>query len=151
MIPRTTTANLPPAFISDDLHSSFYNGGGLPVRVVTAGKLPQSSLFRPLSFMWPGSDKVVTSGHLNNFERGPKRVVTILKPDEKITLLWAFKQDVSSDKKGEPDDNTFKPGSSKKITDPDLLREKRVEQEPRMVSAFINRQVHTEKPTYTLN
>ena len=138
MIPHTSaTITLPPMFISDDPHSAFYSGVGLPVRVITAGELPQSWLWRPIGFLELGGTNVVTSGHHSKFERGPDRVVTILKPDEKITLLWAFKQDVSSDKKGEPDDNTFKPGSTKKITDPDLLREKRVEQELRKGSFYL--------------
>ena len=132
----TTTTNL-TASISDDPYLRFYNGCGLSVRVVTAGKLPQSWLRRPISRIWPGSNKVVTSGWLTEFDRGPKRVVTILKPTAKLTLLWGFKRDVGSNKLGEPNNNLLKPGSTKKITDPDMLREKRVEQDLRKGSFFL--------------
>ena len=132
----TTTTHLPVS-ISDDLRSAFYSGGGLPVRVVTAGELPQNSLCRPIGLIKLGDEEVVTSGHLTKFERGPDRVVTILKPTVKLTLLWGFKRDVGSNKLGEPNNNLLKPGSTKKITDPDMLREKRVEQDLRKGSFFL--------------
>ena len=132
----TTTNHLPPVPSSDDPYSSFYNGCGLLVRVVTAGELPQNWLRRPGTLIRPGSQYVVTSGRLTPFEIGPDRVVTILKPDEKLTLLWGFKQDVGSDSKGEPNVN-LRPGFCKKITDPSMLRDKMVEHDLREGSIFL--------------
>ena len=134
--PRTTT-HLLPVSISDDPYSAFYSGSGLLVRVVTAGRLPQTWLRRPLSVLQPGSRRVVTNnGRLTDFERGSDRVVTVLKPDEQLTLLWGFKQDVGSNSKGEPE-LTRDAGACKKMTDPSMLREKGVEQKHREGSLFL--------------
>ena len=136
MITNISATTFLPVSISDDPYSAFYHGGGLPVRVVTAGRLPQTWLRRPLSVLQPGSRRVVTNnGRLTNFERGSDRVVTVLKPDEKLTLLWGFKQDVGTNSKGEPK-LTLDAGSCKKMTDPNMLREKRVEQKHREGSLF---------------
>ena len=139
-----TTPNLLPVSISNDPYSAFYSGSGLLVRVVTAGELPQEWLCRPTSMLKPGSTIVVTHGELTEFERGPDRVVTILEPDEQLTLLWGFKQDVVSDNQGEPTlstDSTFIPAmsvSTKKMTDPSMIREKMVEQKLRDGSIFLH-------------
>ena len=130
------TPRLPSVSISNDPYSAFYSGSGLAVRVVTAGRLPQNWLRRPLSTLTLGSKRVVTHGEFNEFERGPDRVVTILKPDEQLTLLWGFKKDVGSDEKGEPRARR-KSGLCKKITDPGMLRDKMVEQEQRAGSIFL--------------
>ena len=138
------TTILPPVSISNDPYSAFYSGNGLLVRVVTAGELPQEWLCRPGSMLKPGSTRVVTQGELTEFERGPDRVVTILEPDEQLTLLWGFKQDVVSDNLGEPTlstHSTFIPAmsvSTKKITDPSMIREKMVEQKLRDGSIFLH-------------
>ena len=132
----TTTNFLPPVSSSGDPYSSFYNGCGLLVRVVTAGELPQNWLSRPATLIEPGREYVVTSDRRTPFEIGPDRVVTILKPDEKLTLLWGFKQDVGSDSKGEPS-AILDPGSCKKITDPSMLRDKMVEHDLREGSVFL--------------
>ena len=129
--------NLLPVSISDDPYSAFYHGGGLLVRVVTAGRLPQMSLCRALSILQPSSTRVVSQGEFSEFERGHDRVVTILRPNERLTLLWAFKQDVASDNKGEPNSSAYKSEATKKITDPDMLREKMGEQKLREGSIFL--------------
>ena len=128
--------HLPPVSISDDPHSAFYSGSGLPVRVVTADRLPQKWLCRSISILKPGSKSVVDHGIFYEFQRGPDRVVTILKPDEQLTLLWGFKKDVGSDHKGEPRAHR-RSGLCKKITDPGMLRDKMVEQEQREGSIFL--------------
>ena len=132
----TDATHLPPVSISDDPHSAFYSGSGLPVRVVTAGRLPQKWLCRSISILKPGSRSVVDHGIFYEFQRGPDRVVTILKPDEQLTLLWGFKKDVGSDHKGEPRAHR-RSGLCKKITDPGMLRDKMVEQEQREGSIFL--------------
>ena len=132
-----TTPNLLPVSISNDPYSAFYSGGGLLVRVVTAGELPQEWLCRPISILQPGSTIVISQGGFNQFERGPDRVVTILKPNKQLTLLWSFKQDVGSDSEGEPCISVYETGSAKKMTDPDMLREKMGEQKLREGSIFL--------------
>ena len=132
----TATTHLPPVSISDNPRSAFYSGSGLPVRVVTAGRLPQEWLHRSISIIYPGSSSVVSQDEFNEFERGPDRVVTILKPNEQLTLLWGFKQDVGSDNKGEPNAN-LRSGLCKKITDPAMLRDKMVEHGQREGSIFL--------------
>ena len=121
----------PPGTISDYPQSSFYSNGGLLVRVVSAGELPQQWLYRPVSILKPGSKSAVSSGCFGQFEKGLDRVVTILKPDEQHSLLWAFKQDAWSDSKGESGLRNDYPGACKKITAPSLLREKMTEQKHR--------------------
>ena len=130
-----TTADLLPVSISDDPYSAFYSGSGLPVRVVTAGKLPQVSLYRSISAIYPGSPSVVCHSDFQKFQKGPHRVVTILKPDQKLTLLWGFKVDAATDEIGEPW-SKIPPGTTKKITDPNILREKRAEQKLREESTL---------------
>ena len=129
----TTTNNLLPVSISDDPYSAFYSGSGLPIRVVTAGKLPQEWLYRAISIIYLGSRNLVHQKKFNNFQKGPNRVVTVLKPDQQLRLLWCFKKDVQSDDVGEPNayGDIVSPGTYKKMTDPNMLREKRAEQELR--------------------
>ena len=136
----TTTANhLLPKSTSDDPYSAFYSGSGLPIRIVTAGELPQERLKRAASKIHPGDrstvyQKVVNHSDFNEFQKGPNRVVTILKPGKPI-LLWGFKQDAATNNKGEPS-GYLSPGSTKKMTDPNMLREKRAEQKLREGSFF---------------
>ena len=84
----TTTANhLLPKSTSDDPYSAFYSGSGLPIRIVTAGELQQEWLKRAASIIYPGSDSAVYQSAINRrkfnkFQKGPNRVVTILKPDQ---------------------------------------------------------------------
>ena len=133
-----TTSDLSPVASSSDPRSLFYSGFGVLVRVVTAGKLSNKWLYRPISIIKPGSRRVVSYSYFNEFERGPDRVVTILKPSELLTLLWGFKQDVGSDNKGEPNVHfATKPGACKKITDLSMLMEKLVEQKHREASIFL--------------
>ena len=135
---RSTTAiNLLPVSIYDDLYSAFYSGSGLPVRVVTAGELPQRWLYRAISAIYPGSLSLVCHNDFREFQTGSKRVVTILKPDQKLTLLWGFKQDAATNTKGEPC-GSISPGSTKKMTDPNILREKRAEQKIRERSSLFS-------------
>ena len=134
----TTTAPLPQP-TSDDPYSAFYSGSGLPIRIVTAGELPQKWLKRAASKIHPGDhstvyQNVVNLSGFNEFQKGPNRVVTILKPGKPI-LLWGFKQDAATNNKGEPS-NDLSPGSTKKMTDPNMLREKRAEQKLREGSFF---------------
>ena len=131
-----TTNTPPPATISEYPQSSFYSDSGLLVRVVSAGELPQQRLYRPVSILKPGSKSVVSSGCFSQFEKGRDRVVTILKPDEQPSLLWAFKQDAWSDSEGESRFRSDRPGVCKKITAPSLLREKMTEQKHREGSVF---------------
>ena len=130
------TNNLPPVTLSDFPQSSFHSDGGLLVRVVSAGELPQKWLYRPVSILKPGSKSVISSGRFSEFEKGLHRVVTILKPDEQPSLLWAFKQDVGSDDLGESGLRSNYPGTCKKITAPSLLREKMTEHKHREGSVF---------------
>ena len=131
-----TTNTTPPTPFSDYPQSSFHSDGGLLVRVVSAGELPQKWLYRPVSILKPGSKSVVSSGCFGEFEKGLDRVVTILKPDEQPSLLWAFKQDAWSDSKGESRFRSDYPGGCKKITAPSLLWEKMTEQQHREGSVF---------------
>ena len=134
-----TITSLLPVSISMDPYSAFYSGIGLPIRVVTAGKLPQEWLYRAISIIYPGSHSAVHQGDFTNFQKGPNRVVTILKPDQELTLLWGFKKDVQSDGVGEPDAyREMSPGSYKKMTDPNMLREKKAEQKPREGSSLFS-------------
>ena len=132
-----TTADLLPVSISDDPYSAFYSGSGLPIRVVTAGKLPQVSLYRSISAIYPGSLSVVCHSDFQKFQKGPHRVVTILKPDQKLTLLWGFKLDAATNEEGEAW-GAIPPGSTKKMTDPNMLREKRAEQKLRQLSTLFS-------------
>ena len=122
-----TTTDLLPVSISKDPYSAFYSGSGLLVRVVTASKLPQTWLFRSFSTIYPGSRRVICHRNSYKFQKVPERVVTILKPDQQLTLLWGFKLDAATDEIGEPWSEILT-GSTKKITDPNMLREKRAEQ-----------------------
>ena len=131
-----TTNTPPPTTISEYPQSSFYSDSGLLVRVVSAGELPQEWLYRPVSILKPGCKSVVSSGYFSEFEKGLGRVVTILKPDQQPSLLWAFKQDAWSDSKGESGFRSNYPGVCKKITAPSLLREKMTEQQHREGSVF---------------
>ena len=129
--------NLLPVSSFDDPYSAFYHGGGLPVRVVTTGALPETWLYRAISIIYPGSRSVVCDSEFLEFQKGSGRVVTILKPDQKLTLLWGFKRDAATNNVGEPHD-VFPPGSIKKMTDPNMLREKRAEQNIRERSTLFS-------------
>ena len=131
-----TTPNLLVS-ISNDPYSAFYSGSGLPIRVVTAGKLPQVSLNRSISAIYPGSPSVVCHTYFHPFQKGPHRVVTILKPNQKLTLLWGFKLDAATNEEGEAWGG-ISPGSTKKMTDPNMLREKRAEQKLREESTLFS-------------
>ena len=132
-----TTPNLLPVSISNDPYSAFYSGSGLPIRVVTAGKLPQVSLYRSISAIYPGSPSVVCHTYFHPFQKGPHRVVTILKPNQKLTLLWGFKLDAATNEEGEAWGG-ISPGSTKKMTDPNMLRKKRAEQKLREESTLFS-------------
>lgn len=120
----------------DDPSSWFRSKDGLAVRVINAGvELSRQWHFRPVSILKPGSRFVVSCNNdFNEFERGRERVVTILKPGAQSNLLWAFKQDVTSEDNGEA--SRHKPGSAKKITSFDLLSEKMSEIQLRQGSVF---------------
>ena len=133
--------NLLPVSFFNDPYSAFYSGSGLPIRIVTAGELSQEWLKRAASVIYPGSDRavyqsVINRSDFNKFQKGPNRVVTILKPDQKLTLLWGFKRDVGSKSNGDPPEYS-PPGSCKKMTDPNMLREKRAEKKLREGSFFL--------------
>ena len=132
----TTTTNFLPVSRSEDPHSAFYSDSGLLIRVVTAGELPQSLLHRATSVIRPGSPNLVCYTNFREFQRGLKRVVTFLNPNEHPPFLWGFKKDAATNKKGEPWDG-LSPGSTKKMTDPNMLREKRAEQKLREGSFFL--------------
>ena len=135
MTDRSAAAtNLLPLSFFNDPYLAFYSGGGLPVRVVTAGELPQTLLFRAISVIDPDSHSVVDDPNFNDFHKGPKRVVTILNPD-KLPILWCFKHDAATDSNGEPFGG-IPLKSPKKMTDPSILREKRAEQKIRERSFF---------------
>ena len=55
-----TTSDLRSMASSGDPHFSFYSGIGVSVRVVTAGKLSDKWLYRPISVIKPGSNRVVS-------------------------------------------------------------------------------------------
>ena len=139
----TTTTHLLPVPISDDPYSAFYSGNGLSVRVVDAGELPRKRLFRATSIIYPGSEEVVNYCDFEEIHRGPKRVVTILnpsqqpseQPSEQPSLLWGFKRDAATNGEGEPL-SKYRPGSTKKMTDPNMLREKSAEKKLRKGSFF---------------
>ena len=131
----TTTTNFLPPSISDNPHSAFYSGSGLSVRVVTAGRLPQEWVYQAASIIYPDSTNVVCNSNFPEFQKGRKRVVIILKSSEQPDLLWGFKQDVGTNFKGEPWHGRSL-GSTKKITDPNMIREKRAEKKLREGSFF---------------
>ena len=133
-IPPTTNH---PLTTSSDPQSLFYSDGGLPVRLVTASELQQNWVYRPISIIKPGSKNVISQGRFSEFERGIHRVVTILKPDEQLNILWAFKQDAGSDDKGESSSTPSETGNCKKMNDLSLLSEKMTEQAHRKRSVFL--------------
>lgn len=131
IINSSSSLNLP-----DDPRSLFYRGSGLPIRVVTAGELPQQWLFRPISIIKPGSKHLVYSDGNYEFERGDRRVLTLLRPDAQRSLLWAFKHDAGSDQRGEVPELDGMFDKQKKITDLSMLSEKMAEQTDRQGSIF---------------
>ena len=135
---HTVSNNSSSLNFPDDLRSSFYSDSGLPIRVVTAGELPQQWLFRPISIIKPGSRNLVyfDNAFAFNFGRGAGRVLTILRPDAQRSLLWAFKEDVGSNPRGEPGHADGMLDKQKKITDLSMLCEKMAEQKDRQGSIF---------------
>ena len=131
IVNSSSSLNLP-----EDPRSLFYSDSGLPIRVVTAGELPQQWLFRPISIIKPGSKHLVYSGNSYEFERGDRRVLTMLRPDAQRSLLWAFKQDAGSDQRGEVPQSEGMLDKQKKITDLSMLSEKMAEQTDRQGSIF---------------
>lgn len=131
IINSSSSSNLP-----DDPRSFFYSDSGLPIRLITAGELPQQWLFRPISIIKPGSRHLVYCDNTYEFERGAGRVLTMLRPDAQRSLLWAFKKDVGSNQRGEPVHADRRLDKQKKITDLSMLGEKMVEQKDRQGSIF---------------
>ena len=108
--------------------------GGLIVRVVKPSEAVGSGdQYRPVSLLFPGSQYAVETKGLDQFGTGSDQVITVLKPAPGCRMLWAYKEDVSSDDSGEP---CFQFNHVKKITSWDVFGEKMAEWQRRENSLF---------------